>query len=370
MGRRCRIGAVRRSRRPRCRAPSRVSLVTCSASAVAACASARLRRETTVSLARRRRAGRRGCHACLLEALAIYQRLQPRDADHASARRPTSAPHLAAAGAARKGNRARRARRISSARERWRRIGHRRRSRAARARRPRPVGLGRCAARDTDAAVPARVHRPGSAHRAADARARCVGRRGARRLSRPLARLHGPAQARSRLSRPRRCCRQPRRARCCSIAWARASSNEEPRLRAALDAEPRFAEVWFFLGRNRLVTPEGPPQAAARGPAPALRGGARGVRPRRTRPFPSRPPSRWSSPTRRAPSAIAMRCRSTSLSSTRVPEHQDAWFGKALCETYLAAAARGHREPHDAARSGRNGSPATPTTGAPGTGIS
>jgi tetratricopeptide (TPR) repeat protein len=57
----------------------RVALVLGALVVAASCASARVRRETAAGLRDADALAARGCHACLVDALAIYQRLTPRD---------------------------------------------------------------------------------------------------------------------------------------------------------------------------------------------------------------------------------------------------------------------------------------------------
>lgn len=58
----------------------RLALVFTTVALIAGCASARLRRETATGLRDADALVARGCHGCLVDALAIYERLTPRDA--------------------------------------------------------------------------------------------------------------------------------------------------------------------------------------------------------------------------------------------------------------------------------------------------
>jgi tetratricopeptide (TPR) repeat protein len=306
----------------------RLALVLAVVALVAGCASARVRRETVNGLRDADALAARGCHACLVDALAIYQRLSPRDATRRSlvARRVFRTSLLLALRAKELG------------------LDPRPHLERARASTPSPASADheRLELADRLPSNPAALTREASlqqGQRLMAANDRLVARLARPRLSSDdpeldayldlsilclgRVRLEPPRPAASLLPPGAPSPLLHYRLGACGIA-------EESHLETALAAEPRFVETALFVGRYRLLAPRG-------GTAPGPQGrAAREALQRAHDAFP-------------ASTAITMELASALRTFAfyrealplfnqvliEAPGHHDAWYGRGLCESYL-----------------------------------
>jgi hypothetical protein len=300
-----------------------------------ACASARVRRDTTLAVRDADALVARGCHACLVEALAIYERLTPRDSTQLKlvGQRIVRTSLLLALRAKELGldpqpyfDRVRvRVSPNGTAAERER-------LELAEALRSNPSGLTReqidrenqryQAAREKVDARLARDRTTASDDRELDAYL-------------DLALLcWGRVMPQPNAAKPESLLPDGEPSPLLSWRVGICGLEHEPRLDAAVAAEPRFTEAAFFAGRYRLLAGRagGPPGRF--GPRPSLRE-AREALTRAHTAFPASPgiTMELANVVRQIsyPDALALYVEVID----KVRTHEDAWIGKGICESHL-----------------------------------